>query len=111
MKITNHIYIRIKENAFVARLAALKLGTKRAAIVFGSTIYLYGASRKDIQDNVAWMRHEVMHVLQYHREGVIRFLIKYLWLSLRFGYRNNPLEKEARNAENDKEILNKVHFL
>lgn len=111
MKEKKQITIRIKEQAFIARLAAFKLGTKRVAIVFGQTIYLYGASRKDFQNNAYWLRHEVMHVLQYQREGWIRFLFKYVWLSIRFGYRNNPLEKEAQSAENDKEILIRVRFL
>ena len=107
------IQVRIKENALVARIAAFKLGASKtgAAIVFGSTIYLYKVTREELLSNIPYLRHEVAHVLQYHREGWFGFLAKYLWLSLRFGYRQNPFELEARDAQTDKEILKKVTIL
>lgn len=107
------IQVRIKENALVARIAAFNLGASKggAAIVFGRTIYLYKVSREQLLNNVPYIRHEVMHVLQYEREGFFGFLFKYLWLSIRFGYRQNPFEIEAREAQTDKEILKKVVIL
>jgi len=109
----NHqkIRVRVKEQSFVARLAAGKVGAKSVAIGFGETIFLYGASKQELLNNKQWLCHEIMHVLQYKREGFIRFLIKYVWLSLRFGYQNNPLELEAQQAANDKEILKRVVIL
>jgi hypothetical protein len=50
-------------------------------------------------------------VLQYQREGFFGFLLKYLWYSVRFGYRQNPFEIEAREAQIDKEILKKVRII
>lgn len=44
-------------------------------------------------------RHEQAHWMQAQSLGVIRFYLKYLWLSLRHGYKNNPMEIEARAAE------------
>jgi hypothetical protein len=41
--------------------------------------------------------HELGHVNQYKRYGIAGFLARYLWLSIRYGYKNNPLELEARN--------------
>lgn len=107
------IEVRIKENALVARIAAFNLGASKhgAAIVFGSTIYLYKVTKKQLKSNIPYLRHEVAHVLQYKREGWVGFLAKYLWYSLRFGYRQNPFELEAQNAQTDKEILNKVRIL
>lgn len=107
------IPVRIKENAFVARIAAFNLGASAvgAAIVFGKTIYLYKIRKDEILKNIPYLRHEVMHVLQYQREGLVRFWLKYLWYSIRFGYRQNPFEIEARNAQTDKEILKKVRIL
>ena len=35
------------------------------------------------------------------RDGKLRFAVQYLWWSLRYGYRNNPYEIEAREAERD----------
>lgn len=105
------IYVRIKEQAFVARMAALKLNANSVAIVFGRTIYLYGTTRMDLLSNECWLRHEVKHVLQWKKEGYILFLLKYLLYSLRYGYKKNPYELEAQAAENDKEILKEVEIL
>jgi len=45
------------------------------------------------------IRHEQAHWEQAQRLGVIRFYVQYLWLNLRHGYKNNPMEIEARAAE------------
>ena len=44
-------------------------------------------------------RHEQTHWRQYERMGVLKFYAVYLWYSLKYGYRNNPMEIEARAAE------------
>ena len=44
-------------------------------------------------------RHEGKHWEQYQRMGLFKFYGLYLWYSLRYGYRNNPMEIEARAAE------------
>ena len=41
-------------------------------------------------------KHESVHWEQYQRMGAIRFYLTYLWYQLRYGYRNNPMEIEAR---------------
>jgi hypothetical protein len=46
------------------------------------------------------IRHEQAHWQQYQRMGAVRFYATYLWNNLRHGYRNNPMEIEAREAEN-----------
>lgn len=45
------------------------------------------------------VRHEQCHWQQAQRMGVLRWYAAYLWNNLRYGYRNNPLEVEARAAE------------
>lgn len=50
-------------------------------------------------DDQRLIRHEQAHWDQYKRMGVLRFYATYLWLTLRHGYWNNPLEIEARAAE------------
>ena len=45
------------------------------------------------------IRHEMTHWQQYQRMGVVKFYALYLWYSIRYGYRGNPMEKEARDAE------------
>ena len=44
-------------------------------------------------------RHELVHWAQYERMGAVKFYARYIWLTLRHGYRNNPMEVEARAAE------------
>ena len=41
-------------------------------------------------------RHELEHAYQQIREGRLRFYLKYLYYSLRYGYEKNPFEVEAR---------------
>jgi hypothetical protein len=45
------------------------------------------------------VRHEQAHADQIAQYGVIGFYARYLWFTLRHGYRNNPLEEKARKAE------------
>ena len=44
-------------------------------------------------------RHETVHWMQYQRMGAVRFYVTYLWLLMRHGYINHPMEIEARSAE------------
>ena len=47
----------------------------------------------------ALVRHEHAHWQQAQRMGIVRWYLTYAWYTIRFGYRNNPLEVEAREAE------------
>lgn len=40
--------------------------------------------------------HEAIHLEQLRRMGAMRFSLTYLWLLLRYGYANHPMEVEAR---------------
>lgn len=44
-------------------------------------------------------RHELEHVYQIERMGVLKFYASYLWMILRKGYKNHPLEEEANDVE------------
>lgn len=90
---------QIREHSLIARLAALKLDVDRVAIVIGHTIHLYHATEKEFRANETWFRHELCHVRQFEQHGFFPFIIKYLWESVRKGYRNNRFEVEAREAE------------
>jgi hypothetical protein len=89
----------IKENSWLALLAAKKLKTDRVAMVIGKTIYLHNASTADLLNNQRWLQHELAHVEQYKQHGVVKFLLLYLWYSAKYGYYNNPFEVEAREKE------------
>lgn len=100
----------IKENSSLARLAARQLRSPQAAIVVKHTIYLWGASREEFLQSSSWVRHEVAHVYQYKKYGLMKFLWLYLYESLVNGYNNNRFEKEARKYENDYKILDNITF-
>ena len=91
--------VHIKENSFLARIAAWKMKSKAVAMVLGSTIHLHNISKEDFLKNTRLVKHELCHVQQYKEHGFIGFLIKYLWGCMRYGYYNCPFEKEARAAE------------
>jgi hypothetical protein len=44
-------------------------------------------------------RHEQAHWAQYQRMGAVKFYAVYLWGLVRHGYRDHPMEIEARQAE------------
>ncbi|MEO6583739.1 MAG: DUF4157 domain-containing protein [Ferruginibacter sp.] len=89
----------IKENSFIAKLAAFKLGAKSVAIVMGKTIHLCNVSKADFLGNECWLKHELCHIKQFKEHGFVTFIAKYLWESLKSGYYLNKYEIEARQAE------------
>lgn len=40
--------------------------------------------------------HEQVHLDQLARLGPVRFVARYLWLLIRYGYDQHPMEREAR---------------
>jgi hypothetical protein len=52
-------------------------------------------------EDVRLQKHEAKHWQQYLSMGLVKFYAVYLWLSLRHGYWDNPMEVEAREAEHD----------
>ena len=90
---------RIREDSWLARIAAWKLGATSVAFVLGKTIHLYNVSRAAFLQNETWVRHELCHVRQFKQHGFLPFIAKYLWESITHGYYNNKYEKEARLAE------------
>jgi len=55
---------------------------------------LFRDSQNRVSDKL--FRHELEHVYQIQREGVLKFYAKYLWYLVRRGYKNVPYEIEAR---------------
>jgi hypothetical protein len=100
--------IFIRENNWVARIAAYQLKSSSCAIVLGRVIFLYNVSRHDLLSDDAYLRHEVAHVHQWQKHGYLMFAVKYLWYSFRYGYYNNPFEAEARAMEKNAEIMKNV---
>jgi len=48
--------------------------------------------------NEGLVRHEQVHWAQYQRMGTLRYYLTYVFQVLRYGYRNAPMEVEARNG-------------
>jgi len=90
----------IKENSWLAKLAAKKLNSESVAMVLGKTIHLHGSTKERFLADERWLKHELCHVKQFAANGYVLFTIKYSWESLRIGYYNNKYEVEARAAEN-----------
>ncbi len=88
----------IKENSWLAKLAALKLGTKAVAMVLGKTIHLYNTTETEFLQDEKWVKHELCHIKQFKEHGYFLFIVKYIWESIRKGYYNNRFEIEAREA-------------
>lgn len=102
------LHIRIREQSLLAAIAARKLRVERCALVIGTTIHLHGANGLELIGDAAWLRHEICHVRQWQRDGFLPYLFRYLWFSLRNGYRQNPYELEAREAGADPDMMNGV---
>lgn len=101
----------IKENSFIARLAARKLGADAVAIVIGRTIHLHNACREEFLSSPRWLRHEMVHIRQFRRYGFMPFVARYLWESLLRGYAGNKYEIEARLGEEDDTVYNGLHLV
>ena len=93
--------IRIKEKSLIARIAAWKMKSSQLAIVIGRTIHLHNISTKEFISNKRWLNHEIEHIRQYRKHGLILFIAKYLIETMKKGYRNNKYEVAARAAEDD----------
>ena len=96
----NNLHFIIKENSWLAKIAAKKLHSTNVAMVLGKTIHLFGVSKTDFLQDEKWLKHELCHINQFKKFGYFNFVVKYLWESLRKGYNNNRFEVEARSAEN-----------
>lgn len=91
----------LKENSWIAKVAARKLQTENVAIVIGKTIHLHKVSKEEFLKNRKWVKHEMCYINQFKKYGFLNFIAKYLWESVRHGYYNNKYEAEARKAENE----------
>ncbi|MBC7937069.1 MAG: DUF4157 domain-containing protein [Rhizobacter sp.] len=92
---------KIRQNSWLAKMAAWKLKTRSVAFVLGSTIHLHNVSPAEFLENKSWLRHELCHIRQFEQHGFFIFIAKYIWESIRHGYYNNKYEAEARRAENE----------
>jgi hypothetical protein len=103
--------VQIKENSWVAKLAAKKMQADKVAIVFGNTIHLHNTCRTEFLNDSDWVCHELKHVQQYQQNGFAVFVCKYFFDWVKNGYHNNRFEVEARKSEKDVSLLKKTRFI
>lgn len=103
--------VRIKENSWIAKMAARKLKADKVAIVIGSTIHLHNTDRNEFLADKKWVAHELIHVEQYRQHGYVGFIFKYLLESVRKGYYSNRFEVEARENEDNEKLFNQFEFI
>lgn len=103
--------VKIKENSWVAKIAASKMKADKVAIVFGNTIFLHNTNRREFLSDTDWVCHEIKHVEQYRENGYAGFLLKYLFDWVKNGYYNNRFEIEARESEKDISLLQRLTII
>ena len=103
--------VKLREQSWVARLAAQKMKAGALAIVFGRTVHLWNISRREFLQSPRLVMHEVEHVRQYKHHGYIPFLALYLAEWIQKGYYNNRFEVEARAAERARHNLDDIEFV
>ena len=89
--------VELRYGRWVPALGGLFTRTRRAvAVTLGDTIIVH----PDVAVSERLLRHELAHVRQW-RERPRSFLWRYAWNHMRYGYRDNPYEVAAREAETD----------
>lgn len=83
-------------NSRIARLVGRLNKSDKYAVTVSNTCTLYSCGPSEV--SVSWRRHEDCHKRQIRRAGWLKFMARYIWYSLRYGYRGNPYEAEAERA-------------
>lgn len=86
----------IRRSRLIPALGGRFAGMRRhaSAVTLGRTIVMH----PDAAATERLVRHELAHVRQWRRDPVM-FPLRYAWNHMRYGYRANPYEVEARDAE------------
>jgi hypothetical protein len=90
--------VKVIENSKIAKYAARLNKKDEYAVTIGRRIFI-NCSKEEFFASPSWVRHELIHVDQYGKHGIVIFLTRYLFHSIFHKYENNPLEKEAIKAE------------
>jgi hypothetical protein len=89
--------VQVRCSRWLPRLGGLLTRTTHAAAVtLGDTIVVH----PEVPLSARLLRHELEHVRQW-REQPWSFAARYALNHLRYGYRDNPFEVAARQAEAD----------
>jgi hypothetical protein len=88
--------VRIRRGGLIPAIGGRLAGMDgpAAAVTLGRTIFV----QSDVRLSDRLLRHELAHVAQWRRQP-LTFPWRYVLEHVRHGYRDNPFEIEARNAE------------
>jgi hypothetical protein len=90
--------IRVVENSTIAKVIAKIKREESYAITFGKTIFI-SCKKEDFFAQEWWVKHELAHVKQYEKHGILRFLTLYFYYAVFHPKSANPFELEAEAAE------------
>ena len=90
--------IKVVGNSAIAKFLAKVKGEESYAITFGRTIFV-SCKKKDFLAKEWWVNHEVAHVEQYEKYGILRFFALYAYYSVFHKKSGNRFEIEAEIAE------------
>ena len=90
--------VRVVENSGLAKVVAKIKGEQLYAITFGKTIFI-NCKKEEFFNNQWWVKHELAHVRQYQKHGILRFLAMYAYYAVFHPKSINPFEIEAEVAE------------
>lgn len=110
VKIKDKTRVRVRQNAWQARIACKCIKQTDVALTIFKTIYLSHSTPGAFLNNQRWVAHELAHVRQFMKHGNFRFICMYILESLRKGYLKNKWEVEARAQEVDCDILQEFYF-
>lgn len=87
--------VEVRSCIWIPRLGGLLSGFHQsaAAVALHSWILI----SPSVRVTRPLLRHELQHILQWRRDRF--FLLRYCYYHLRYGYRNNPYEREAVESE------------
>jgi hypothetical protein len=80
------------KNKYNQKWVAKLINKEKWAITLGQTTY-YSCPRYEVSREWEW--HEDYHKKQWKDAGAIKFVLIYLWYTLRYGYSHNPYEMAA----------------
>ena len=96
-------YIIDRARLFVLPCCPRFFSERRSAITLGHLVIFTKPGYYDPYSvrGLALLAHELKHVEQYRREGLVRFLWRYLshWLKVGYDLKNHPYEREATEFE------------
>jgi len=96
--------VAVRQSRIITTAAGKLSGMKHpaAAVTLGDTILVHPG----VPLTTRLLRHELAHVRQW-REHPLTFPLRYVLNHLRYGYRDNPYEVAARQAETIATDLNR----